>query len=116
MLEWIGIEPRPDGRCFERGPHGFQCDWGRVVAWEPGRRVVFTWQIGFGRDPVPDPARASEIEVRFESAGEATSRLLFEHRALERHGANAEDYRAALDSDEGWSYILGRYLLAATRA
>lgn len=24
VLEWIGIEPRPDGRCFERGPHGFQ--------------------------------------------------------------------------------------------
>src|SRR5690606_23581431 len=28
-LEVIGIEPGVGGHCFERGPHGFRCDWGR---------------------------------------------------------------------------------------
>lgn len=37
VLELIGIEPRVDGLCFEHGPHGFRCDWGRVLAWELGR-------------------------------------------------------------------------------
>lgn len=115
-LEWIGIEPRVGGRCFERGPHGLQCDWGRVVAWEPPHRLVFTWQIGFGREPVPESTRASEIEVRFEPADPGSSRLLFEHRGIDRHGAQAADYRAALDSDEGWDLILGRYLDLAGRS
>ena len=31
VLEDIGIEPHEGGLCFERGPHGFRCDWGRVL-------------------------------------------------------------------------------------
>ena len=31
-LEDIGIDPREGGFCFERGPHGFTCHWGRVLA------------------------------------------------------------------------------------
>jgi Domain of unknown function (DUF4394) len=30
VLDEIGIEPHEGGMCFERGPHGFRCDWGRV--------------------------------------------------------------------------------------
>lgn len=89
---------------------------GRVVAWEPPHRLVFTWQIGFGREPVPESTRASEIEVRFEPADPGSSRLLFEHRGIDRHGAQAADYRAALDPDEGWDLILGRYLDLAGRS
>jgi uncharacterized protein YndB with AHSA1/START domain len=104
VLEEIGIEPREGGHCYELGPHGFRCDWGRVTAWEPPRRLVFTWQIGPQREPAPDPARASEVEVRFE----ATS-VTLEHRGFERHGPDHENYRAALASEHGWPYILGRY-------
>ena len=28
-LEFIGIEPRVGGRCYERGLHGFECQFGR---------------------------------------------------------------------------------------
>jgi len=42
----IAIEPRTGGMCVEVGPHGFRCDWGRVLAYEPPRRLVFSWQIG----------------------------------------------------------------------
>ncbi len=108
-LEWIGLEPRVGGPCFERGPHGFRCDWGRVLLWQPPRRLVLAWQIGPDRVPVPDPERASEVELTFLSEEEGGTRVEFEHRHFSRHGAGADAYRAALDSPEGWSYMLRRY-------
>ena len=108
-LEEIGIEPREGGHCYEVGPGGFRCDWGTVAVWEPPRRIVFLWQIGPGREPVPDPARASEVEVRFEEG-----RVSLEHRAFERHGEGAEQYRDGLGSPQGWPWLLERF--AATAA
>jgi uncharacterized protein YndB with AHSA1/START domain len=69
VLEDIGIEPRQGGHCFERGPYGFTCHWGRVLAWEPPTRLVFIWQIAPDRVPEPNPAKASEVEVRFQPSG-----------------------------------------------
>ena len=112
VLQAIGIEPRPDGLCYERGPHGFRCDWGRVLVWEPPARLVFAWQIGPRREPVPDPLRASEVEVRFEHDGQGGTRVRLEHRGFDRHGTGADEYRAALASPRGWPYILARYAAA----
>lgn len=109
VLETIAIEPREGGRCFERGPHGFKVDWGRVLAWEPPHSLLITWQISPGREPVPDPDKASEIEVRFQPEGADRTRVAFEHRHLARHGAGSEEYRTALAAQEGWPYILDRY-------
>jgi len=100
----IGMEPGAGGLCFEIGPHGFHCDWGRVLTWDPPRRLVFTWQIGPNREPVPDPARASEVEVRFRDG-----KVEFEHRGFERYGPPGDDYRKALASPEGWPFILDRF-------
>ena len=105
VLEAIGIE---DGLCFERGPHGFTCHWGRVLAWEPPSRLVLSWQISPSRVPEPDPARASEVEVVFAEEGDGTAVSLV-HRAFERHGEGGEDYAAAMGSEMGWPYILERY-------
>ena len=38
-------EPHAGGRWYERAEDGSECDWGRVVAWEPPARVVLTWQV-----------------------------------------------------------------------
>ncbi len=113
VLEYIGIEARPDGLCYERGPHGFRCDWGRVLAWEPPGRLVFAWQIGPRREPEPDPARASTVELRFDAEGDGRTRVTLEHRDFDSHGEEAEAYRRALASEQGWPYILSRYAAAA---
>jgi uncharacterized protein YndB with AHSA1/START domain len=113
VLEDIGIEGRPDGLCSERGPHGFRCDWGRVLAWEPPGRLVLAWQISPRREPEPNPERASTIELRFDAEAEHRTRVTMEHRDFDRHGEGAEAYRAALASEQGWPYILSRYAAAA---
>ena len=75
-----------------------------MTAWEPPRRLVFLWQIGPSREPVPDPARASEVEVRFEDG-----RVALEHRGFERHGEDAEAYRDGMGSAQGWPWLLERF-------
>jgi uncharacterized protein YndB with AHSA1/START domain len=109
-LAGIGIEPREGGMAYEIGPHGFRADWGRVVTWQPPRRLVFVWQIGPDRAPVPDPDRASEVEVRFDPADDGRTRVDLEHRNFDRHGEAAEGYRAALTA--GWQELLSRYASA----
>nr|MDT0659906.1 SRPBCC family protein [Micromonospora sp. DSM 115978] len=102
----IGIEPRQGGMAYELGPYGFRADWGRVLVWQPGRKLLFTWQIGPDRAPVPDPTRASEVEVRF-SAEDGHTLVEVEHRRFDRHGEAAEGYRRALT--DGWQELLSRY-------
>lgn len=113
VLEDIGIEPREGGLCYEQGPHGFRCDWGRVLSWGPPHRLILAWQISPGREPEPNPARASTLEVTFLPDTPASTRVKLEHRDLERHGDDAPEYRAALASPQGWSWILDRYRAAA---
>ena len=109
VLETIGIEGREGGRCFERGPYGFWVDWGRVLVWDPPHRLAFSWQISPGREPVPDPEKASEVELRIHEEGPQSTRVEFEHRGFSRHGEGAESYLMALGSEQGWPYILDRY-------
>jgi uncharacterized protein YndB with AHSA1/START domain len=108
-LEHIAIEPREGGHCFERGPHGFRCDWGRVVTCEPPERIAFTWQITPQRVPQPDPAQSSLVEVRFDPDGEAGTRVTLAHRHFSRHGEGAEGYEAAMASPQGWPLLLERF-------
>jgi uncharacterized protein YndB with AHSA1/START domain len=115
VLEEIGIEPGAGGLCYERGPHGFRCDWGRVLAWEPPGRLTLAWQISPRREPEPNPARASEVDVLFTDTDGGTS-VSLEHRAFDRHGEEGEQYAEMLDSREGWPLILGRYAAVAAES
>jgi uncharacterized protein YndB with AHSA1/START domain len=115
VLDTIAIEGREGGRCFERGPHGFWVDWGRVLVWDPPRRLAFSWQISPRREPVPDPEKSSEVEIRFHEDEAQSTRVEFEHRGFSRHGEGAEGYRQAMGSERGWSYILDRYAAASSQ-
>jgi uncharacterized protein YndB with AHSA1/START domain len=98
--ETVVMEGRPGGRILERIRGGRECVWGTVTAWEPPRRVAFTWHPG------DDPARAQDIEVRFTGEGDHT-RVDLEHRGFERLGAGAR--KAYRGYPIGWAYVLGVY-------
>jgi uncharacterized protein YndB with AHSA1/START domain len=76
----IRFEPRVGGRLLEVHDtdtgEGFA--FGRVLVWEPGARLVFADLVS---SAPPDPV--TEVEVRFEAAGEGT-RVTLEHRGLDR--------------------------------
>ena len=114
-LERMQIVPRLGGRCFERGPHGFHCDWGRVTAFEPAERLVFSWQINPDRTPQPDPDQASEVEVRFLPTDGDRTRIELEHRGFERHGRAGARYRDGMASSRGWPLLLDRFRAAVAR-
>ena len=103
------VEPRAGGRWYEVGADGSECDWGRVIAWEPPARLVLAWQIGVDWSHDPDPGRASEVEVRFVPEGAGATRVELEHRRLERHGEGWEGLKGGVEADEGWPLYLDRY-------
>lgn len=105
----IGLEPRAQGRCTERGPEGFQSDWGRVLTWRPPERLVLAWQISPNREPQPNPAQASTVELLFCIEGPEETRIVLSHRDMERHGKGSSAYREALASPMGWPFILKRF-------
>ena len=109
------IEPRADGRWYERGVDGTECDWGKVLVYEPPSRLVMTWQLNSEFTYDPDLSHASEVELRFtEANGETT--VEFEHRHLERLGAGAEDLAKSIAAEGGWPGILDLYVKAAAAA
>jgi uncharacterized protein YndB with AHSA1/START domain len=78
------LEPRAGGRWYETGVDGSECDWGRVLVWEPPTRLVLTWQINGRWQFDPDPEHASEIEVRFRSDGSEQTIVDLEPRLIDR--------------------------------
>jgi uncharacterized protein YndB with AHSA1/START domain len=107
------LEPKEGGRWYERGVDGTECDWGRVLAWDPPHRLVVTWQINGQWQFDPDPEHASEIEVRFTADGPGQTTVELEHRLLERLG-DGEAIRGAIGSSGGgWSAILELFAKAA---
>ena len=114
--EDVIMELREGGRWFERAPDGTECDWGRVLAYEPPERLVLAWHLGPDFRYDPDPALATEIEVRYIPEGDGQTRVDLEHRGLEVHGERAESMRGALDSPDGWTLTLERFAGAAAAA
>lgn len=107
----IVAEPRAGGRWYERAVDGSECEWGRVLAWEPPHRVLYAWQLN--HEWKFDPGFETEVEVRFEPAGENATQVTLEHRNLERYGIHAERIRPGLDSADGWDSGLRRFVEAA---
>jgi len=74
----LAFEPGQGGRLTETLADGKVFEIGRITAWEPPARLVFSWrQASF------PPDLATEVEVRFEAQGEET-RVSVEHRGFTR--------------------------------
>jgi uncharacterized protein YndB with AHSA1/START domain len=105
------FEPRVGGHVIDRATDGKECRWARVLAYEPPRRVVISWDINLHWQREDDPARTSEIEVVFTAQGAEKTLVELEHRHLDRHGEGWEGMRGAVGWPGGWQS--GLELLAA---
>jgi len=116
-LESMVFEARAGGRIYDVGTDGSECQWARVLAYDPPNRVVFSWDISVAWQVETDPSKTSEVEVRFVPEGERRTRVELEHRHLDRHGEGWEGVRDAVRSEGGWGMGLQRFAhRAAERA
>ena len=102
----VVFEPRVGGRIFERTPAGVEVDWGIVTAWEPPRRLAYSWHIR------ADRADATDVQIIFAEEGGDT-RVEIEHRGWERLGARGPSWRDA--NRGGWHGVLPHFAAAAGR-
>lgn len=109
--EYRGLESGVGGRWYDRAPDGTESVWGEVLVWEPPGRLVLSWQIDGDFRLDPDPAHASEIEVRFTAEGAGT-RVELTHRHLDRHGETWPALLSAVGERNGWPGVLARYASA----
>jgi len=107
------LEPFVGGRLYDLGTDGSTLVWGSVLACEPPVRLVFSWQLTPQFQVEADPARFSEVEVRFVADGPDRTRVELDHRYLDRHGDGWESERAAVDQGEGWPLYLARFATVA---
>ena len=103
------FEPRQGGHVYDRGVDGSECHWGRVLAYEPPTRVVFSWDISLQWQLEGDAERTSEVEVRFVAEGPGSTRVELEHRNLDRHGDGWEQMRDVVASPDGWELTLRNF-------
>ena len=113
-LEREVLEPGVGGRWYGLSKDGTECEVGKVLVWDPPRRLVLAWQIT--SDWKFDPTFVTEVEVTFTAEGPRTTRLVLEHRDLHRYGLAEPAYRKSIDSPEGgWGWILQRFADEAAR-
>lgn len=79
----LSFEPGEGGRLIETRAGGKVFEIGRIVAWEPPNRLVFSWQ----QANFP-PDLHTEVEVGFEAVGDET-RVSVEHRGFDQVPAGA---------------------------
>src|SRR5918999_3270218 len=103
------LEPRAGGRIYDRGVDGSECQWARVLAYEPPDRVVFSWDISPQWQIETDHQKTSEVEVRFISETPDRTRVELEHRNIDRHGNGWEGVREGVGGEGGWPLYLQRF-------
>lgn len=89
------IEASTGGRIFETTRAGEEHLWGRVAAFDPPHRLVFTWHPG------RQPADHTVVEVTFRPSGGGRTRVELVHRGWR---VDAGPRRA--DYDRGWKALL----------
>ncbi|MFC7623617.1 SRPBCC family protein [Microlunatus sp. GCM10028923] len=103
------FELQAGGAVYDRGEDGSTCRWARVLVFEPPARFVISWDITPRWEIETDPARCSEVEVSFVGEGESQTRVVLEHRHLDRHGDGWTSERDGVAGPAGWPLYLRRF-------
>ena len=106
------MEPRQGGRWYERAEDGSECGWGYVREIDRPKRILLAWHLTPEWKFDPDPAKATEVEVRFD-AEDGQTRVTLEHRGFDVHGDAGPAMRESVDSERGWPSLLQLYRHAA---
>jgi len=102
-------------RLIERGPDTTH-ELGRVLVWEPGRRLVFEWRLSNFA-----PGERTEVELLFEPFNDGT-RVTLEHRGWDairgdhpaRHGMQGRAFSAMIGTH--WAELMTAYRLYGSAA
>ncbi|MBA2751939.1 MAG: SRPBCC domain-containing protein [Actinobacteria bacterium] len=100
----VTFEPFVGGRVYERTPGGSEVDWGRIVVWEPPRRLAYLWHLRVDR------ADATDVEITFTVDEGDHCRVEIEHRGWERLGDLGLRRRDA--NQQGWAGLLPHFVAA----
>jgi uncharacterized protein YndB with AHSA1/START domain len=103
------FEPRVGGHIYDKGTDGSECHWARILAFDPPKRVVFSWDIGPQWTIETEPDNTSEVEVTFIAETPQRTRVELEHRHIDRHGPGWQGVSDGVADDEGWPLYLQRY-------
>ena len=96
------IEPRVGGRIFERAADGRETLWGTVLAYDPPRRLAFSWVVEL-------PAGQEQlVEIRF-TAEDSGTRVELTHSGWEKLGEAAASQRERYD--RGWGTVFERHFV-----
>ncbi len=107
------IEPKMNGRCFERTNDGAESVWGTVLTLSRPEHIVIAWQIRPDRTPEANESTASRVDVRFVETGAGTTEVVLVHRDFPRHGEGWEAYRKTMAAAKGWPRLMDLYAKAA---
>lgn len=93
----VAMECEEGGRLYETHEDGTEKLWGRIIYWEPGRRLVHSWHLSRGHE------KATEVELRFTDIGNGRCRVELEHRNWEAWGEEGPGLRDQYN--DGWSLV-----------
>ncbi|HEY4381012.1 MAG TPA: SRPBCC family protein [Acidobacteriaceae bacterium] len=108
-MKRVVVEGRVGGSIYTEQEDGTACPWGTVLAWEPPHRFVMAWQVSPEWKYETNPARCSEVEVRFTPVDDGTTLVELEHRGFERHGGAYTAMREQVNKEGGWGGLLGMF-------
>ncbi|NMD55278.1 MULTISPECIES: SRPBCC family protein [Tsukamurella] len=114
-IERTVLEPRVGGTVYDVGIDGTVCTWARVLACDPPNSLTISWDIDPRWQIETDPARTSEVEIRFIEETPSRTRVEIEHRHLDRHGEGWQQASAGIGGTNGWPLYLDRFRAAAAR-
>jgi uncharacterized protein YndB with AHSA1/START domain len=102
----LAVEPRKNGTITEIAPDGTCTLWGRIIGWEPGQYMAFTW--------FPDGSEedATVVAVSFTLTPDGC-RLDLTHGGFEILGDTADAISTSYML--GWDLVLGSYCYAASQ-